>query len=401
MKKVIFIILSILLFHNCEINNEPNLKSLSPQDKELIATTNNFAYNIFKAVSESDKNLNVFISPLSISYALAMTFNGADGETAEQMQALLGFGNLTKNDLNNSFKNIYDIIIGMDKKVELSLANSIWYKQEYTVNTNFKNDISKYYNAEINPVNTCDSNTKNKINKWVENKTKDKIKNLIDNVTCEDVMFLINAIYFKAEWTKAFDKDKTYDGEFVREDGTKDACKMMKGTDINYYCYKDSILSMYELPYGNKQFSMMFLLPEKSKIDEFISDLNVNLIEQVRKNSYEKKGEIHIPKFKIEYEKRLNEILIAMRMPRAFDSSMAEFPNLFQNSKDLFISLVKHKSYIDVYEEGTEAAAATVVGIEYTAFFEDIVKIDRPFVYIIIEKHTNTVLFIGKIIKLG
>jgi len=377
---------------------------LSFSEQEVIESSNNFSINIFKEIS-IDTNENVFISPLSIGMALAMTYNGAEGVTKTEMENVLGFENADSNSINNAYKNIYNNLLLYDEKVELSLANSIWYKQELTVEETYKNIIENCYYGGINPINTSDPASKDIINSWVEEKTNDKIKDLVKYVSPDDVMFLVNAIYFNGKWKYQFNKDDTYDGTFYKEDGSTVSCKIMAlgESEINTNSTDDFML--VEMPYGDGLYNMVVLLPSTNKtVNDIIETLNTKLLDSLINTSTTRSIQIKMPKFKVEYEQKLNNVLKSIGMPTAFDDQNAEFPHLFKEIKEikgyLYISRVRHKAFVEVNEEGSEAAAATVVAITYDSIdIPETVMLNRPFIYFIRENTTGTILFAGKLIE--
>ncbi|MFC2138062.1 serpin family protein, partial [Bacteroidota bacterium] len=277
----------------------------------------------------------------------------------------------------------------------------IWYKQEYTVNDSFKDIIENSYYGGINPINTSDPASKDIINSWVEEKTNDKIKNLVKEVNPADVMFLVNAIYFNAVWKYEFNKELTFDGSFKKEDGSFIDCKYMDMGEVDLNTYNNSEMVLVEIPYGNGDFNMCIILPLKdNKVDDILENLNSDTLDFFISNANISSINLLMPKFKIEYEQKLNDVLISMGMPKAFSMS-AEFPNLFENIEEgLFIDRVNHKTFIEVDEEGTEAAAATVVVVaEFSAITENIIRLDKPFIYLIREKTTGVILFAGKLME--
>ncbi len=406
MKKLRFIVIlfSSLSFVYISCNNDdnnndiqPELKPLTVTEKSVVASNNNFAYELFREINNQDTSENIFISPLSIGMALAMTYNGADGETKEEMGNVLGFENVEDSSLNIAYEGVYDALMVADKQVEISLANSIWYTDELTIFQPFSGIIQDYYNGIISPIDLSNPDAaKDIINGWVEDNTKGKIKNLIKRIKITDVMFLVNAIYFNADWTYQFEKDKTEEADFYKENGSVVKCQLMQVEDIQIKKNYNNDYLLIELPYENQQFSMVLILPHEDKTtDDIIALINAEDINQILEETSTSETTLFMPKFKLEYEVNLNEVLKALGMPKAFGFS-AEFPYLFEDvSEELFIDRVLHKAFIEVDEEGTEAAAATAVVIGKLSMSGII--LNRPFIYLIRENHTGTVLFMGKL----
>jgi serpin B len=270
-----------------------------------------------------------------------------------------------------------------------------------TVEEVFKNVLLEYYDAEIRSANFADPATKDIINGWIEDKTHDKIKNMIDQIPPDVVMYLINAIYFKADWKYQFDESKTKPADFYLENGNTVQTAMMycKGVKIDYF-YNDNVFFMM-IPYGNGQYTMTVMMPmHETPIQEIINETSVNNFRDFSLATDTATVELYMPKFKLEYKKLLNDVLADMGMGIAFGGG-ADLSNLFVDALDLFISRVIHQSFIEVNEKGSEAAAATVVEISETSVGPggppEVVYVDKPFAFFITEKHSNTILFAGKI----
>ncbi|HHE37131.1 MAG TPA: serpin family protein, partial [Candidatus Cloacimonetes bacterium] len=343
-------------------------------------------------------NNNIFISPMSISYALGMNFNGADGKTKEEMAKTLEFGNLTNAEVNESFKKLMTKLMELDPKVMMEIANSIWYRENVDVLKKFKKVNQDYFQAEIRNMDFSKPETVGIINNWVSENTKGKITKVIDEIDALSMMYLINAIYFKGSWTEEFDKKRTKEDKFFYAEGKSVLCEMMKTSEKNLYFENDDFQAV-DLPYGKENFSMIVILPKKEKdINEFISKLNVEDWNSWLTGFSKQKGSLVMPKFKIEYDIEMNDVLKSLGMANAFTSA-ADFSKMTKKQK-LYISNVKHKTFVDVNEEGTEAAAVTVVEMKLTSvgpgFF---MKVNRPFVFAIKEKETNSIIFIGKIVN--
>ena len=362
----------------------------------IVSSTNKFGFDLFqKIITIEPSNKNVFISPTSISLALAMTWNGARNTTADSMAQSLRFSDATNNEINAVFKSLIDGLTTVDEKVLLKIANSIWYRQGFTVEQDFITVNQNYYYSEVQSLDFNNPSSKNIINSWVEDKTNGKITNLIAEINPQDVMYLINAIYFKGIWQVKFDKAKTSDAPFYLSDGSLKNVPMMNIEDtINYY--SNDLFRSVELDYGRGNYSMVILLPNTGKSTNDI--INVLTTENWKEwtNGFLKTDiALTMPRFKFDYEITLNDILTGMGMGIAF-SDNADFTGI-NRFGGLQISSVKHKAFVEVNEEGTEAAAATVVGIELTSFLGINLCINRPFIFAIREKYTGTVVFLGRV----
>ena len=404
MRHILFFLLIISLLTACNseevnVDNPPNLRALSGDEQELIQTSNNFTFDLFKAIYQTQSDENIFISPLSVDIALAMTVNGASGDTKEVMKQTLGLENLSDEAANEAVKKLTELLLGMDRKVTLSIANSIWYQDAFTLKDGFSDLIQTYYDGTIESLNFDDPGAKDIINQWVEGKTQGKIKDLISQIKDSDVMFLVNAIYFKADWQQQFDKEQTRESMFTLENGTQVPVQMMFTEEAKVSRYKHTVFQLVEIPYGNGQFNMMVLLPNEGKTTgDVMNVLNGAQLEEWIAQADTLTPKLYLPKFKMEFKMNLKEPLTDMGMGLPF-TEKAEFHEFFNEDvgEKLFIDRVIHQSLIEVNEEGTEAAAATAVGIGLVSIdLDKLIRIDRPFVFLIRENHTGAVLFAGK-----
>jgi len=371
--------------------------NLTADQIALISSENSFALDIFKKVIESStESENVIISPLSISSALSMTLNGANGATRDAMLATLGMNGLTPEKINNSYKDLTEALLNVDKRVLISIANSVWTEKNFVVKKPFTDILTQYYNAESKSFDITDPLVPNQINSWIESKTNGLIKNMIDKLDQSTVMLLINAIYFKGKWNSQFDKDKTVQGSFYKTGGETAQVPMMKQTS-EFKVYNGEGFTLAEFPYGQANFVMDVLLPDADNgIKSIIPLINDNSFKGWISQLSERKTDLSFPKFKYGYKKDLNDILTDMGMGIAFTDN-ADFSNI--SDMDLLISIVKHQAFIETNEEGSEAAAATIVGISTTSMPAGpyILNIDHPFLYIIRETSTNSILFMGRV----
>jgi serine protease inhibitor len=371
--------------------------NLTADQIALISSENSFALDIFKKVIESStESENVIISPLSISSALSMTLNGANGTTRDAMLATLGMNGLTPEKINNSYKDLTEALLNVDKRVLISIANSVWTEKNFVVKKPFTDVLTQYYNAESKSFDITDPLVPNQINSWIESKTNGLIKNMIDKLDQSTVMLLINAIYFKGKWSSQFEKDKTVQRSFYKSGGVTAQVPMM--TQISEFkIYNGEGFTLAEFPYGQANFVMDVLLPDAdNEIKSIIPLINDNSFKGWISQLSERKTDLSFPKFKYGYKKDLNDILTDMGMGIAFTDN-ADFSNI--SDMDLLISMVKHQAFIETNEEGSEAAAATIVGILATSMPAGpyILNIDHPFLYIIRETSTNSILFMGRV----
>lgn len=406
MKTKIFSIIAILLifgFVSCnKQSNELNLKKIdvSTDTKKIIEANNQFGFDMLqKIISTDDADGNLMISPVSISLALAMTYNGADGATKDAMTQTLNLSGLSVDDINSSYKQFIADLISVDNDVELSIANSIWYRNSFYVEPDFISTNEDYYNAVVSALDFSAPSAVITINDWVADNTNDLITEIVEQIDPATVMYLINAIYFKGIWHYEFKESETSNQPFyLSSDDQIDVPTMSMKASLDYYSNED--FTAVKLPYGDGNYSMTLMLPyNENNPDSIIKKMDVDLWADMVDN-FVNSNEINLflPKFSFEYEKKLNEILKIMGMEVAFGGS-ADFTKI-NNDGGLYISEVKHKSFIEVNEEGTEAAAVTSVAVYFESTVNPqqmTVRFDKPFVFAITEVTTNTVVFIGKV----
>ncbi len=406
--KKLFLILALLFsaflsfkcYNNLITTPGDNQNSpLTTSEQKLVSSSELFGLNLFKSVNNYEGNKNIFISPLSVSMALGMTLNGAIGSTYDSMKTVLELNGLTQQEINESYKSLISLLTNMDPKVIFSIANSIWYESNMTFEQDFINQNKNYFNAEISALNFSDPNSVNIINDWVNQNTNGKITDIIEKIPREMVMYLINAIYFKGDWKYQFDKDKTNDDYFTTSSGSQVTCKMMRHqTKLSYF--DNDLFQAVDLPYGDSTFFMTIFLPKYNiELNSVISQLNRTNLQSWLSSFTSSKVILLMPKFELEYKLQMNDVLKSMGMEIAF-SGNADFTNMFKPG-GLFISEVMHKSYLKVDEVGTEAAAVTSVGVGRSignpGFY---MKVNKPFLFVIRERNSNSILFMGKVVGL-
>lgn len=396
-------ILSILTFTACSegVATSDSKYDLARISQDLVEGNSQFAFDIFKTLNREDTDKSIFISPLSISTALTMTYNGAESSTKEAMEKTLGFKDIDRDIVNEGYSNLLRFLQDVDEKLELNVANSIWIRQGQEIKEDFLSNNKSSFSTEIAALDFAKDSAVNTINKWIDDATKGKIAKMLEPPIDPDViMYLINAIYFKGEWSKQFDPERTYDGTFKTFDGTEQAVKMMSLKDKVDYTEGDDYKAV-RLPYGQGKLAMYAILPnEDVSINDFIDSMELDKWNEIRNNMVDTADVLlQIPKFELEYGiKNLNSSLIELGMGEAF-SEDADFSGI---REDVFISNVFHKAVIEVNEEGSEAAAATVIGIGLTSAIIDPITFiaDRPFMFIIADETTGTMLFMGKLLSI-
>lgn len=380
------------------IPKDPVPINLNATQVELVEAGNAFAFDIFRKVLENaDESENIIISPLSISYALSMTLNGADGATRDAMLDALRVEGITPEEINNSCKYISETLLSIDKRVLMTIANSVWTENNFSVKRSFIDILTNYFKADSKQFSIEDPAAPGKINTWIEDKTNGLIKEMVDQLSDNTVMLLINAIYFKGKWKMQFMEGNTVQRPFYRPDGSEVTVPMMKQKeDFNVHSGNGFIIA--EFPYGQGNFVMDIILPDNSsQLSGFIPSVTnesfSNWISMMRKTEVN----LSMPRFKYGYKKQLKDILSDMGMGIAFTDA-ADFTNIAE-TPPLLINDVTHQAFIETNEEGTEAAAATIVEIGTTSVGPTPVlfNADHSFIYIIREVTTNSIIFMGKV----
>ena len=371
-------------------NKVTALNDLSDQN----AAITDFAIRLFQTSEENGKN--TLVSPLSVLCALAMTANGAEEETLQQMEDVLG---MTTEEMNLY---IYSYMqdLPQDEKYKLSLANSIWFTdhERFTVNQDFLQTTADYYGADIYKAPFNEQTCKD-INNWVKEKTDGMIPSALDKIPADALMYLINALAFDAEWADIYEKYQVKDGEFTKEDGTKQKCELMYSTESNYF--EDAKATGFLKYYKSGKYAFVAMLPKEGvSVSEYIASLSGESLNEMLSNPEHTTVYTSIPKFETSYSVEMTEILKSMGMTEAFDPNNADFAGLGSSTGgNISISRVIHKTFISVEEKGTKAAAVTIVEPGDGAAMEPEqpkeVYLDRPFVYMLIDCENNIPFFVG------
>jgi serine protease inhibitor len=399
---VVFFIF-LLLSMSCSktddnLPTEPVPINLTQQQVSLIQSGNSFAFDIFSQVMKNaGENENVMISPMSISYALSMTLNGASGTTLTAMMEALRQNGITVDEINNSYKSLTEDLLSVDKRVLITIANSVWTEKDFTVKQAFIDILTNYYKAEAKSFDINDSSAPDKINAWIEDNTNGLIKKMIDKLEDNDVMLLINAIYFKGKWKSQFDKSKTADMPFYKTGSSQVDVPMMK-QETEYSVYQGNGFVLAEFPYGQGNFVMDVILPDaQNGLNNIMSSVTGAGFTSWISQMTSIKTDVSFPRFKYGFKKKLKDVLSDMGMGIAFTDA-ADFSNISEQY-DLLLNEVTHQSFIETNEEGTEAAAATVVEVGVTSMPVSpmVFKMDHPFMYIIRETTTNSIIFMGRV----
>lgn len=377
-------------------------RQLTGAENQLVAADNRFAFKLLGEIAaRTGPDTNVFISPLSAAMALGMAYNGAAGTTQAEMQRTLELDGMTLDDVNQSYRGLIALLRGLDPQVAFTVANSVWYDDNpaYAPTADFLATTREYFDARVESLDFGSPTAAPTINAWVSDQTRGKIPAIVpDPVPDGVVAYLINAIYFKGSWTTQFDKTRTQVQAFKLVDGTSTTVPMMThGRTIRVGYVRDDGVTVFDLPYGGQAFSMTIALPrDAGGIDSLVQRLTNERWSAWIAGLDSGTFDVFLPKFTLTYELTMNDALKALGMPSAFcDPGPADFTRM---NPALCITEVKHKATVDVNEEGTEAAAATSIGFAPSSTTPSIV-VDRPFLFVIRERLSGTILFMGRVMN--
>lgn len=406
MKKLLLILITISLLFSmvaCTTNSEFSGVYAADKSDNVITANSQFSFELFKEINKSDQDKNVFISPYSISSALSMLYNGANGQTESEIASMLHYDKINDEDLNNGMMYLRERLEDI-KNVELSIDNSIWIRENFPVKESFI-DISKFvFDAYVTEIDMDNPKAADTINDYIKKKTNDMIDKMIDPPIDSDViMYLINTIYFDGKWTNPFNEENSTNDLFTNYDGSSVEVNMMH-LQTDYFYGEKKGEKIIEVPYGDGEVSMYLILPEIGQdINEFIDELShekwLDLRYDVLENN-KQEVTLSMPSFKIEYGiKEISNELKTLGMKEAF-TDYADFTGI---ADSIYVSRVLHKAVIEVDEVGTKAAAATVVEMKLTSMPLDPLTFtaNRSFIYIIADNTDDTILFMGKMVDMN
>ncbi len=376
-------------------------RALSGSEARLVEGSNAFAFDLLREITRGlPPDSNVFVSPLSASVALGMTLNGAGGETYDAMRSALRLGGMTEPEINRGYRDLIALLTGLDSRAELRLANSIWSDAALPLEPEFVRSNGEFFDAGVTALDFADPAAAGTINGWVDQKTGGRIPRLLESVSPDEVLFLINAIHFKGKWRSAFDPDDTRDGPFRGADGRERTAALMWQKGNLRYTEADGYQAV-DLLYGNGAFAMTVLLPRGDQTPaELVAGMTPESWSALGGRFREQEMALTLPKFRMEYGRRLNDDLITLGMGIAFgpDADLSRIADVTPDA--LYITRVDQKTFVEVNEEGTEAAAATAVGIGKTSAPGEM-RVNRPFVFAIRERLSGAIVFLGVMNVLG
>jgi len=383
-----------------DVPTEPKVLDIPAMVGQMNTSAANFGIDLFTQSAASESG-NLMLSPLSAQVALTMLMNGSRGETYNQIHSMLGYpDNMNLAEVNLAYRKLARALINADPLVKLALANAVFYRERFEVKPPFLSAMRTEFGAHIQALNFELPEAVNTINRWASSNTNARIPKVLDEIEPNAVMFLMNALYFKGNWSNPFDKSRTSPAEFTLANRNAVMVPMMQGNVASLMYYGEGFQAV-EIPYGRKNFSMILLVPAEP-LETFLRGfsgetwltLTRSLDAQSASRDEWPQNLVQMPKFGFSYEKILNNQLRALGMIDAFDAELANLSGIADDG--LLVSFVKQNTFVEVNEEGTEAAAVTTIGIIRTSVPTPF-QVNRPFVFAIRERTTNTLLFIGQV----
>ncbi len=365
-------------------------------DKRIVTGYNEFGFRLLARLGAQTPGKNILLSPASVALALAMTANGAKGETQREILAGLGADKLELDALNETNGALLSSLLSLDPRTELALVNSLWAAQSVPFKADFGSRNRSHYRAEITNVDFQDRTTCGRINAWVKERTNGKIDNLVkpEDCTRDTLLMLLNAIYFKGAWANPFDPAATRPGPFTLANGKRKQVSMMHRSGRQMF-FEDRSFQAVSIPYGKGEISFDILLPkERGPLLEMLKGIDAKSWAKTISRFAETNIDLSLPRWKLEEEAELNQPLGDLGMKLAF-TGKADFSAM--TDEQAAISVVRHKSFLEVNEEGTEAAAATAVSmVRMAAFYaKPTVNVDHPFLCAIRHNSSGLLLFLG------
>jgi serine protease inhibitor len=378
-----------------DVSGPEPVRAFTSAEEQVATASTSFGIGLLRHIHAAESQPNLLVSPLSAAMALGMTMNGAVGDTYDAMRSALGFQGLDEAEINDAYRGLIAQLRGRDPAVEFRLANSVWYRQGFQVKQPFLLAARSHFDAEVAGLDFASPAAPRTISKWAEDQTGGRIRDLVEQIDPLDVMFLVNAVYFKAPWQYPFQPASTGARPFQRAGGgTVHVPTMLQDRSLPHL--KNDDVQLVELPYADGAFSMVLLAPARgTDLDAFIARLTPQLWEQWLDALETGRVMLMMPKFRFDYGLDMKQALVQLGMGIAFLPEPADFTRIADRD-DLHISAVQHKTFIDVHELGTEAAAATSVTVSVTSMPPEL-YFDRPFVFAIRERSSGTLLFIGRI----
>jgi serpin B len=377
-------------------------RQLTPAEQGVLSAANAYSFSLWNAINSTARDSNVFVSPLSASFALGMTMNGANGQTYDEIRSALQFGGASLAAIDTGYKSLIALLSGLDPSTTMLIANSIFYRKDFPFEQTFLSSATTWFDAEVKPQDFNDgSGTLSAVNGWASAKTNGRIPNVLEQVKPEDVMYLLNAIYFKGSWRDKFDPSQTRDAPFHPSTGSDQPAKLMYRQATMPYA-ETSAYQAVDLAYGDSAFTMTVLLPKPGTTVEQVASSFTSASWQALTTSFGNRlVALWLPKVTLSWKRSLVEDMKSLGMRIAFVPDGADFTRMSTLGKNLYVSLLQQNTFVSVDEEGTEAAAVTTVGISVTsAPLATEMRVDHPYIFVIRERLSGTILFMGKVVRM-
>lgn len=402
---IVTVVVSVFVFHSPTIQPVQRADDTGTTHEgvsNVINASNQFAFDLYSRLKDENQGKNIFFSPYSISTALSMVDDGASGKTAEEIHSVFHFP-VDDSIRRSSYAAVYNELNPANVDYKLLTANALWIQKDFPILKSYTNTIEKYYVGKATNLDFAGGTeqARNTINSWVEDQTNNKIKDLFPpgSLTSLTRLVLTNAIYFKGDWVKQFDKSLTKNEDFRVGEGTTVKIPMMQRTDEKaiYNYTETNEIQILEMLYKGGKLSMLVLLPKSDDLNSLEKSLSLEKLNELRSNLSEQRVDVYMPKFTFSTKYTLNDDLTKMGMPSAFNPNTADFSGI-DGARDLFIQIVIHQAFVSVDEQGTEAAAATGVGVGMAiAPQHKIFRADHPFIFIIQDIENGDILFLGRV----
>jgi serpin B len=377
-------------------------RPLTPAEQNIVGAANAFSFRLWNTINTAQRDSNVFVSPLSASFALGMTMNGASSQTFDEMRSALQFGTASTASIDSGYKSLIGLLTSLDTSTIMQIANAIFYRQGFPFNQSFLTDASTWFDAQVQAQDfTNVAGTLSVVNGWANAKTNGRIPTVLDQVKPEDVMYLLNAIYFKGSWRDKFDPTKTIAAPFHPSTGADQSAKLMSREAKMPYAETNAYQAV-DLAYGDSAFTMVVLLPKAgTTVEQVAASLTPDSWQTLASSFRNRLVNLSLPKITFSWKRGLIDDMKALGMRAAFDPLSADFTRMSPQGRNLYISLLQQNTFVAVDEEGTEAAAVTIVGITVTSAPVAVeMRVDRPYIFAIRERLSGTILFMGKIARL-
>lgn len=376
-------------------------RALTVAEGAIVSAGNRFAFDLLRQVQGAAPDSSLFLSPLSASMALGMALAGSDGETFAQMREMLGFPGLGREEIGAAYKGLISLLRGLDPGVQFEIGNSVWIREEFPVQRSFLDFVADRFDARAQTLDFASPAAAGVINQWVSQRTRGRIPSIVEPpIDPLTVMFLINAIHFKGDWRERFDRGRTRAEPFHGIAGSAPVPLMQRTGKLRYTETDD--LQVVEVPYGGDAFAMTVLLPRGGMdLKRVVAELDEPRFQALVATLTVREVELFLPRFRMEYHRTLNDDLKTLGMTHAFDPERADFTRIHPAARELglHVTSVIQKTFVQVDEEGTEAAAATSVEVGIVSMpVRPVVRVDRPFLFVLRERLSGTVLFVGTVL---